>query len=279
MTLTGTTRLAGVIGHPITHTVSPAMHNAAYAHLGLDCAYIPLHVLPEALEAAIKGLRAFEFLGANVTLPYKEAVIPYLDELDMSAQKAQAVNTIVNQDGWLIGYNTDGAGFVYSVQNEAHFSLKKKCVLILGAGGAAKGIAHRLLQEGIYALTLLNRSHERAEHLAKALSGSATLIKVATHHDPLAELLAQADLVINTTPLGMTPDLDASPLSAYEGLSNATLCCDIIYKPAETLFLKKAKEKGASILGGAGMLAGQGMLAFELMTGKSIPFDIMRAQL
>lgn len=266
----------GVIGYPVTHTASPVMHQAAYEYLGCDYAYVPLEVHPSQLKQALDGLRALSFIGANVTIPYKEQVVPFLDELDEQAQKIGAVNTILNQNGRLIGYNTDGPGFAYALETEGQFTITDKHVVLLGAGGAAKGIAFQCLKAK--SLCIVNRSLEKAQALARNLPMSGPIQTLSSDVD-LEAVLSRADLVINTTSLGMSPQEAMSPLNAYEGISSQTLCCDIIYKPAQTLFLKEAKVKGARTLGGAGMLAGQGVLAFHLFTGLQVPYTVMRGVL
>lgn len=266
----GFTKVAGVIGDPITHTASPAMHNKGYEALGINAIYIPIHVQPNALQDAINGLRAFSFLGANVTIPYKEKVIPFLDHLDTSAAQVGAVNTIVNQNGVLTGYNTDGQGFVFSLTHEAGMSCKDKAVVIIGSGGSAKGISHALLAAGISKLTILSRRDLPAFH-------PSILTQNLTHKDDVAQTLSEADIVINTTPVGMGDLEGQSPLEEFSWVRSTQLCCDIIYKPKMTKFLSECQAKGAQILGGAGMLAGQGVLAFELMTGKPLSFETMRS--
>ena len=277
MAITGKTKLMGVIGYPVTHTASPVMHQAAYEYLGCDYAYVPLEVKPELLGEAIAGIRALSFMGVNVTIPYKETVMPFLDEIDPQAQKIGAVNTIVNREGRLIGYNTDGAGFLYALEQEGQFNMADKSVVILGAGGAAKGIAFHCLHAK--SLCIVNRSVDKAKVLAESLPGELKIRFLSSESVAVREALQTADLVINTTPLGMSPYLDASPLDNYESISAKTFCCDIIYKPTETVFLKESKARGAQVLGGAGMLAGQGMLAFALFTGQNVPYSVMRKAL
>ena len=310
MSITGKTKLMGVIGYPVSHTASPVMHHAAYKYLGCDYTYVPLLVQPDALKSAIDGIRALSFMGVNVTIPYKEKVIPYLDKLDPQAEKIGAVNTIVNDHGCLTGYNTDGAGFVYALEQEENFSISGKRVVILGAGGAAKGIGFQCLDAK--SLCIVNRSLGKAQELAESITlnsaslfpirekGGVSSLKIeetpvkspegggqlgmsvsylSSHSHSVQEVLSQADLVINTTPLGMVPDEAKSPLDNYAGISAKTFCCDIIYKPAETVFLKASRAQGALVLGGAGMLAGQGVLAFKLFTGLDVPYTVMRAAL
>jgi shikimate dehydrogenase len=279
--ISGKTKIIGIIGDPVSHTASPAMHNAASASLGLDFVYIPFHVKPDQLQKAIEGLRALSITGVNVTIPHKEAVIPLLDRLDSSAQRTRAVNTIVNEAGVLVGYNTDGAGFCYALEHEANFNCHGKKIVIIGAGGSAKAIASALAGQPIKSLSIINRHSERARQLAMLLSFSNATVESIEYENPQSWIKAchEADLVINTTPVGMAPDSHALPLPDISWLQSNQLICDIIYSPPTTEFLKRAKIVGASILNGAGMLAGQGVLAYEKFTGALVPYAVMRREI
>ena len=279
--ISGETQICGVIGHPVRHTASPMMHNTGYEKLGLNYRYMAFDVAPDQLGAAMAGIRALGIVGLNVTIPHKEAVIPYLDELDGSAKRVQAVNTIVNRNGRLIGYNTDGAGFIDAFQAETTRTLQGKSVILIGAGGAAKGIAWALIDAGIAALTILNRSLEKAQDLQRQIQSQLSNVQeVPITIFPLNQcpdaLITEADILINTTPIGMGDTQGQSPFSRWELITAHHLCCDIIYKPAMTAFLHAAQEKGAQILGGAGMLAGQGRLSFEKFTGHHIDYATFR---
>ncbi len=279
--ISGETQICGVIGHPVRHTASPMMHNTGYEKLGLNYRYMAFDVAPDQLGAAMAGIRALGIVGLNVTIPHKEAVIPYLDELDGSAKRVQAVNTIVNRNGRLIGYNTDGAGFIDAFQAETTRTLQGKSVILIGAGGAAKGIAWALIDAGIAALTILNRSLEKAQDLQRQIQSQlANAQEVPITIFPLNQcpdaLITAADILINTTPIGMGDTQGQSPFSRWELITAHHLCCDIIYKPVMTAFLQAAQEKGAQILGGAGMLAGQGRLSFEKFTGHHIDYATFR---
>ena len=254
------------------------MHMAAYRALKMDWVYLPFLVDLSDLRQALEGVRTFHFAGVNVTIPYKEKVLPFLDHVDSLAQRIGAVNTIVNTDGVLTGYNTDGDGFVLSFQKTGlDFSFDGAHVVILGAGGSARAIAYTLLQQPIASLVLVNRTIETAHCLANDLNDTRVQVQGLS---PLpTDVLQRATLVINTTSLGMTPMEDLCPVDSFEWVSATTWCCDIIYTPAQTLFLKRAKAAGAHIMNGAGMLAGQGVLAFALLTGRSIDYDVMFSQL
>src|SRR5918911_2871598 len=197
--LSGTTRLLGIIGHPIEHSLSPRMHNAAFAHDGADYVYVAMDVRPDRLPAAVGGLAALGFVGFNVTMPHKEAVLPLVDELDASARLAGAVNTVVAEEGKLRGLNTDGSGFVEACK-EAGVSLSEKRVMILGAGGAAAAIAVASLGEGASRLYIVNRTETRAEELRARLLGIGREAEVSVH--PFEEV-DEAEVAINATYLGM----------------------------------------------------------------------------
>ncbi len=277
--INGHSRWAGVIGNPISHTASPLMHNTAYAHLGLNAVYIPLLVEESRLQDALNGVKALHGLGLNVTIPYKEKVIPFLDELDEEAERIGAVNTIVNREGRLVGFNTDGRGFLLALAEEKQIDVHGKAVVILGAGGASKGIIYACLEAKASSITILSRRPEPAnaikDHLNTLFEAPITVNSLEKNPDSLSAL-EKADIIINTTPVGMAPDITQSPITYFDWVKPQHLCCDIIYKPAQTLFLNHCKDKGATTWSGAGMLAGQGAIAFELMTGHPIPYTVMR---
>jgi shikimate dehydrogenase len=271
--ISGTTKILAVIGHPVDHTGSPAMHNFMCQQRGLDYVYVAFNIDPSHLESAISGIRSLNIVGVNVTIPYKEAVIPFLDQLDPLAQKIGAVNTIVNQNGLLIGYNTDGQGFLQALMQEHHTEIKDKNIVILGAGGAAKSIAYSVSQKCPKSVTIANRTIEKATALA-ASCGATGIGLTEALYTPLSD----ADIVINTTAVGMGALKDRVPVSQFDWV-NKQLICDIIYSPSETLFLKESRLRGAVTLNGKGMLAGQGQLAFELFTGVSADYALLKAQL
>jgi shikimate dehydrogenase len=265
--LSGRTRLLGVIGHPITHTLSPKMHNAAFAASGLDYVYVAMDVLPEDLLAAVKGLRSLRFRGFNVTMPHKEAILPLLDELDEAAKTSGAVNTVVVEERGLRGANTDGSGFVEAcLESEVGFEDAK--VLVIGAGGAAAAIAVAVLGEGARELRILNRSRWRAEKLRGRLRegcpGAGISVYDAT--DPVGAA-RDADVVVNATYLGME-DQDPLPLAA-SCLGTDTAVCDAVYRPGkETGFIRLARERGLRTVSGGRMLLYQGVQAQRIWTGK-----------
>lgn len=265
--------LLGVMGDPIAHSKSPAMHQAALYEIGLHGDYVPLHVKPEGLDAAVKGLKSMGFRGVNVTIPHKVEMMSYMDELDDSAKLTGAVNTVVQEDGRLIGYNTDGAGYVRSLKEEAVSSLEGKHIVVIGAGGAARGIVHALLLECPASIVILNRTIERAQMMAadfKAMGQVQGLSISGSHH-----ALLHADIVINTTSVGMHPNLHETPIDPA-ALPEGIVVSDLIYNPLETKLLSIAKEKNCIIHGGLGMFVYQGAIAFEHWFGIPAPVHAMR---
>ncbi len=269
MNITGTTRITGLFGHPVSHTLSPVMQNAAFAHCGIDCCYLPFDVRPESLQPAVEAIRSLNLCGVNLTVPHKEAVISYLDRIEEEASAIGAVNTLLNADGCLTGFNTDGKGFVMSLKERGIF-LEGRKALIIGAGGASRAIAY-YLSRTTDVLHLYNRSRDKAESLAARLatySGHAEVI-----HD-LSRLDAY-DILINATPLGLNQN---DPLPFDPGLLHSSqVVCDLIYR--KTPLLVKAEKRGCVIVDGLGMLLWQGVYAFEIWTNVAAPLEIMRSAL
>jgi shikimate dehydrogenase len=277
MKITGKTRICGLIGDPVEHTMSPAMHNAAFAELGLDCVYLPFHVKPADLVAAVNGLRAINATGFNVTIPHKVTVTPLLDELDPLAQKIGAVNTVVNDNGVLKGYNTDASGFLQALL-ESGYEPRGKSIVLLGAGGAARAIAY-ILAERDARMTILNRKEELdwaegiAANIRTDLAGDVAVFELLTEH--LEKAIGSADILINATSVGMSPAVDASPVPAGL-LKSEMVVTDIVYNPVETRLLREARAAGAVTVAGIDMLIWQGALAFEKWTGQKAPFSLMK---
>ncbi len=262
MTLTGHSRIAGVIGWPVTHSRSPRLHGYWLRELGIDGAYIPLAVPPDRLDAALKGLPALGFRGANVTVPHKTAALAACDSLDRAARAIGAVNTIVvGADGTLAGSNTDAMGFLANLNQESGFVPTGKRAAVLGAGGAARAVAWALADAGAGAVTVVNRTLSRAEALAAEFGGPL----VARPWPALAEVLATADLLVNATSLGMQGaaplEVDLSPLGAN------TVVNDIVYSPLETDLLRQARGRGLAAVDGLGMLLHQAAPGFERWFG------------
>jgi shikimate dehydrogenase len=268
-------RLLGIIGHPVGHSLSPRMHNAAFVHDGADYVYVAMDVRPEYLSEAVEGLRALGFAGFNVTMPHKEAVLPLVDKLDETARFAGAVNTVVVEDeGHLRGLNTDGSGFVDAC-GEAGVSLYGRRVLLLGAGGAAAAIAATTLREGASRLYIVNRTLKRAEELRARLSSIAwegeTLVCPV---DEVGEVAEEAEVLINATYLGMKEE-DPLPLPA-EALTAEKVVCDAVYLVGgETALIRHARKVGARAVPGGRMLLYQGVQAQRVWTGREPNIEVM----
>jgi shikimate dehydrogenase len=268
-----------LIGHPLKHSISPAFQQAAFDHLALDFRYEKWETPEVELAAAIDRLRHAATLGANVTIPCKEKVIPLLDELSDTAARIGAVNTIVNRSGRLMGFNTDVEGFITSLHEDADYRLRNRKAVLLGAGGVARAVVFALLNEEVTSVTVFNRSVERGRTLVRSFARSAGKIPLAA--PPWTELetssaLQDCDLLVNCTSVGMRfgATETESPLGA-DLIPKDALVYDLVYNPEETPFLKEAKKAGAQTLGGLSMLVHQGAASFELWTGKSAPVDIM----
>lgn len=292
MNITGKTKILGIFGYPIGHTISPAMHNAVIKALGLDMMYLPFEVKPSELREAIKCIKSIGIIGVNITIPHKEAVIKFIDDVSEEARRIGAVNTIVNKDGRLIGYNTDGYGYVTSLKEEFNFNPKGKKIVILGAGGASRGILAALAIKKPKAIIVANRTPARAVLLVRAFKNKFPDTKfkaIGLQEERLKESFHDANLLVNTTSVGM--NYGASRPSRRKENSNTValaqkiplgampkraIVSDIIYSPSETLLLKRAKKIGLAAHGGLGMLIHQGARSFKLWTGIDAPVEVMR---
>ena len=267
--INGHTKQLGIIGNPVEHSFSPKMHNFISELMGNNYVYSAWRV--EDVENAIKGMRALGIRGMNVTAPHKITVMQYLDEIDESAQLLGSVNTVVNNNGILRGYNTDGEGFYLSMV-KAGMEVRGKRLLIIGAGGVTEPTALRLIKAEPKSLTILNRTPQKVIPLKERIFNK-TGFTIGTE-------VSEFDIIINTTSAGMEPQLDVIPTDMIEGMNNLdfinenTAVVDMIYNPEETLFLKQAKSRGAKTLNGLGMLIYQGILAYELFTETKLPDDI-----
>ena len=273
--ITGKTRICGIIGDPVEHSMSPVMHNAAFEALGLDYVYLPFHVQGEELKEAINGIRALNIVGLNVTIPHKMAVIPFLDKLDPLAERMGAVNTIASENGELTGYNTDAPGFLQALRAQG-IEPDGKSIVILGAGGAAKGISFILAGAGA-SLVILNRTLSRAEELTSQIARyyHRKITAMTLNEANLKRAFGRADVLVNTTSVGMVPDVDRTPVPG-DLLNSRLAVSDIVYNPLETRLLREAKAAGARTINGLDMLVWQGALAFEKWTGQEAPFEVMR---
>jgi shikimate dehydrogenase len=277
--ISGKTKVCGVIGDPIEHTMSPVMHNAAFKELGLDYLYVSFRVRKEELGKAVESIRALNIRGLNVTTPHKVAIIPFLDELDPLVERIGAVNTIVNDDGVLTGYNTDATGFLQALLDKG-VKPERKNTVILGAGGASRAISFILAERGAH-LVILNRLLELdwAEELAHRISQvfKKEVRALELNEKNLEMMLEGADILINATSVGMSPDVDETPFPARL-LKPALIVFDIVYNPIQTRLLKEAEAAGAQTIGGLDMLVWQGAIAFEKWTGRKAPLDLMRRE-
>ncbi len=259
--INGRTKIYGILGRPVAHSLSPEMHNAAFRELEIDAAYVACPVTD--LVQAVAGLRGLAIQGVSVTIPFKEEIIPLIDELDPQAARIGAVNTVVNRDGRLIGYNTDWLGALRALQ--VHTRLAGEQVLILGAGGAARAIAFGVLQEG-GRVSLTDLDAPRAAALARDLQAAAI---------PLSRLdQCPAAILVNATPVGMEPQVEEIPIPP-EHLGRFRLVMDAVYRPLETRLLKEAKARGAATIDGLQMLIHQATAQFELWTGRPAPLETM----
>jgi shikimate dehydrogenase len=273
--LTGKTRICGVIGDPIEHTLSPTMQNAAFNALKLDVAFLAFKVKPAELENAVNGMRALNVRGLNVTMPHKSTVMNFLDRIDLSAQIVNSVNTILNKESKLFGFNTDGVGALKALR-ENGVEPKGRKVLLLGAGGAARAIAYAMAKESDE-LAVLNRTVKPAQELVKLLEKTANkkIVSGALSPKEIQQNLQDSDILINATSIGMKPKIDES-LVAPKLLRPDLAVMDIVYNPIETKLAKDAKAAGAKVVSGVEMLIYQGAASFEIWTGKSAPVEVMR---
>jgi shikimate dehydrogenase len=290
--INGRTRLVGIIGWPVGHSLSPRMHNAAFRALGLNYVYVPLPVAPGRLEVAVRGLAGLGFRGANVTVPHKSALLPYLDELTSVARVIGAVNTLIfRSDGALQGDNTDAYGFREDLR-ETGWPAGAGSVpraLVIGAGGAARAVTHALLEEGV-SVAVANRSFDKAVDLCVTLGRATAQVdpsgaaRLSAHHFPeeLAALAPAAGLIVNATSLGLRPREDPLPWDPAVPFHPGQLVVDLapsVASAGPTPLLAFASSHGAQVRGGLGMLVHQGARAFELWTGVKAPLEVMRGAL
>ena len=280
--ITGHTGLMCLLGSPCRHSISPMMHNKAFEALGLDYRYLAFEVNETTLKTAVEGLKALGARGFNLTMPCKNQMVSLCDELSPAAKLIGAVNTVVNNNGILTGYNTDGIGYMQSVK-DAGFDIIGKKMTLLGAGGAATAILVQAALDGVSEISVFlrktSRFYERAEITAKALMEETNCkIKLCDFNDPelLRHELADSAILINGTSIGMAPDVDACPIPSADLLPDGIIVSDIIYNPKETKLLTMAREKGLPYFNGTYMLLYQGAEAFRLWTGCEMPVDLIK---
>ena len=273
MKIDGYTRLAAVVANPIKHSISPFIHNRAFEATHTNGVYLAWEVDAAELAETVANIRRYQMYGINLSMPYKEQVIPYLDQLSEEACLIGAVNTVVNREGTLIGYNTDGKGFFKSLPS---FKISKKRLVLLGAGGAAKAILAQAILDGVSQISVFVRSSSMEKtrpYLEKIQNATGFRVDLFALEDvqDLQDSITKADLLVNATSVGM--DESSHPIPTSIVLPEKLLVADVIYQPFETPFLKWAKEQGNQSINGLGMLLYQAAEAFELWTGKEMPTD------
>ncbi len=279
--ITGTTKLLGVIGDPIEHSLSPVMQNAALRHMGLDYVYLPMPVKPADLGVAIAGFNAIGLVGFNVTIPHKQAILPLLSEVSSVAKVVGAANTVWRTDTGWSGTNTDVEGFIAPLQTYNR-DCSQTTPVILGYGGAARAVVVGLAQLGCTEIHLIGRDVQKLSQFQQSWVDASLPVTLNVHPwEELPELISQADLVVNTTPVGMYPHVDQSPLdaAAMQKLKEGSIAYDLIYTPNPTQFLRQAKLQGAITIDGLEMLVQQGAAALKIWVGQTPPVDIMRQSL
>lgn len=275
--ISGKTKLYGIFGCPVEHTFSPGMHNAAFKKLGMDACYVPFAVKPEKLEEAVRAILPLGLCGLNITVPHKERVIAYLDELSEEARLINAVNTIEVKNGKLVGHNTDGRGFLRSLKEDAGFKPKGKKYFIIGSGGAARAVGFSLALAGANKIIFYDLDASKADALAADIREKAGVESKSVSEDVVGGYASEADCLINATPLGLKKT-DFLPMRK-EYILKKHLVCDLVYNPPVTALLKVAKKQGAKAFSGLGMLLYQGVIAFEVWTGRKAPASIMKRAL
>ena len=278
MQVKATTKIYGIFGHPVSHSLSPLMHNSAFAALGLDCVYTAFDVHPDDIGKAADAIRALGISGVNVTIPHKQAIIPHLDEVSPDAKHTGAVNTVENEGGRLTGYNTDVGGFMRDAREELGISPEGVSIMLLGAGGAARAVISAFGMNGAKRIAIANRTPGKAGKLAEEFGRffPDTVIHPVDSGDAgaMTKELGLTDLLVNSTSGGME---GASGLEInIDALRDGAAVYDLVYKPRETKLVKEAKALGHKAVGGLGMLLYQGALSFEIWTGENAPVDVMR---
>ncbi|UCC20742.1 MAG: shikimate dehydrogenase [Promethearchaeota archaeon] len=276
--ITANTQVFCVIGYPIEHSMSSIMHNVAINELNLDCVYLAFKIHPKNLKFAVKGFRAFDIKGINVTMPFKQKIMVYLDEIEPLAQRIGAINTIKNDKGHLIGRNTDGEGALKSIL-DAGYSISGKNILLLGAGGGGRTLAF-ILAEYANKMVITNRTEKKAIKLANDIKKyyNINVEGKSNSFNVLKDESKGADILINTTPIGMYPNIEESPIPD-KFLHDGLIVFDIVYNPLKTKLMKEAAKIGCKVLGGLDMLINQGVLAFEWWTGKTPNNQLMKAKI
>jgi len=267
------TKLIGLIGNPLEHSFSPIMHNKAYEKNKLNYIYLPLEIEERNIQDVLNGIKHMKFIGFNVTIPYKLKIMEFLDEIDPLAKKIGSVNTVKITEGKLIGYNTDGKGFVKSLEDNSRINVTSSKFLLLGAGGASRSIAMTLADSGAKDIYISNRTLKKAKELSNKINNNVN--KCCSYVDnndllKMEKITNKVDVIINTTSLGMYPNTEECPIDKNL-LLKKHLVTDIVYNPIKTKLLLEAEKKGCNIQNGLGMLVNQAAEAFEIWTGKKPP--------
>ncbi len=279
--ITGTTKLLGVIGHPVEHSLSPLMHNAALTKLGLNYIYLPFPIEPQNLAKALDGFAAIGVVGFNATIPHKRAIIPLLSQIDPIAQAVGAVNTVFRENDRWIGTNTDVEGFIAPLQLLDR-DWSQVVAVVLGNGGAARAVVAGCTQLGCASVHVVGRNFPKLQEFRDNWQDSPLKVNLQVHQwDSLPKIIQQANLLINTTPIGMHPHIENSPLDAqlFAHLPKDTIIYDLIYTPSPTKFLQYAQAQGVTAIDGLEMLVQQGAAALKIWLQQDVPVDVMRQTL
>lgn len=272
--INGKTNKVGIIGWPTEHSHSPLIQNTAFKELGMDWVYVPLPVVPEQLGAAVAGLKALGFAGANVTIPHKVSIMPYLDEIDASARLMGAVNTIVIRENKSYGYNTDAEGFIQSLLNK-NMNPRGKNAVLFGAGGAARAVVRGLINHDVRHITIVARNTDKAVEFTKLFTDASFLSVSKWEGEAFSQALANSDLLINCTSVGMSPNIQQEIYVDWASITKKATVCDLVYNPRATKLIRTAQQLGHDTVTGEGMLVEQGALSFALWTGRTAPKEMM----
>lgn len=273
----GTTRMIALIGNPIEHTISPLIHNTLSKHLGKNLIYVPFKVEKNRLDYVVEAFRELGVIGFNVTVPYKREIMRFVDENTRDALLMGAVNTVKIIGGKLFGYNTDAEGFARAFKEETGYNFNDKSIIIIGAGGTARAIAVKVAMEGAKRIAIVNRTLSSAQELAELVNYNVSEVVSAfgPNDEALSLLFEESEIIINTTAVGMYPEVEELPFENMDYIQSYHIVYDVIYNPFETKFLKLAKEKGAVTLNGLGMLIHQAVAAYEIWTGVRIEENLI----
>lgn len=279
MKITAATKTLAIFGDPVSHSISPVMQGAALRALDIDMVYLAYRVAPADLGSAVYAIRTLGLRGVNLTIPHKVAVLEFLEEVDDTARVLGAVNTILNNDGTLKGYNTDAVGYMWSLESETGFTPRGRTAFVFGAGGAARAVVYGLASGGVSRVVIANRTLSRAEALSAKLTAVCPGVEISAiscESKEMEGLLKTTDLLVNATSLGMAGGRHGELDLPLEHLKKEAVVSDIVYTPMETGLIKQARGLGLATHGGLGMLVGQGAKSFEIWTGQKAPVEVMR---